>query len=50
MSWSCPHCEETFSRKDSMQRHMNNRHSNHGYFVPFNAMPFSTEKVLAISV
>ena len=23
---------------------MNNRHSNHGYFVPFNAMPFSTEK------
>ena len=23
---------------------MNNRPSNHGYFVPFNAMPFSTEK------
>ena len=44
MSWSCPHCEKFFSRKDSMQRHMNNRHSNHGYFVPFNAMPFSTEK------
>ena len=43
MSWSCPTCEKSFSRKDSMQRHMN-RHSNPGYFVPFNAMPYSTEK------
>ena len=44
MSWSCPHCEKTFSRKDNMQRRVNNRHSNTGYFVPFNAMLFSTEK------
>ena len=30
MSLSCPHCEKTFSRKDNMQRHVNNRHSNTG--------------------
>ena len=28
MSWSCPVCEKSFSRKDSMQRHMSNKHSN----------------------
>ena len=44
ISWSCPTCEKSFSRKDSMQGHMDNRHSNPGYFVPFNAMPYSTEK------
>ena len=44
MSWSCPHCKKSFSRKDSMQRHMNDRHSNPGYFVPFNVMPYSTGK------
>ena len=43
MSWSCRHCEKTVSRKDNMQRHMNNRHSNHSYFVPFNAIAYSTE-------
>ena len=44
MSWSCRTCEKSFSRKDSMQRHMNNRHSNPSYIVPFNAMPYSTGK------
>ena len=44
MSWSCPHCETSFGRKDSMKRHINNRHSNLDHFTPFNAMPYSTEK------
>ena len=44
MSWSCPHCGTSFSRKDSMKRHINNRHSNLDHFTPFNAMPYSTEK------
>ena len=26
MSWSCPVCQKDFSRKDSMQRHMNRKH------------------------
>ena len=41
MSWSCPHFEKSFSRKDSMKRHINNRHSNPGHFTPFNAMHYS---------
>ena len=44
MSWSCPHCEKSFSRKDSMKRHINNRHSNPGHFTPFNAMHYSAER------
>ena len=41
MSWSCPVCQKVFSRKDSMQRHMNGKHSNSG-FAP--AIPMSQEK------
>ena len=44
MSWSCPHCETSFSRKDSMKRHIENRHSSRDHFTPFNAMSYSTEK------
>ena len=44
MSWSCPHCEISFSRKDSMKRHINNRHSNPGHFTLFNAMHYSAER------
>ena len=48
MSWSCPHCGTLWScphcGKDSMKRHINNRHSNLDHFTPFNAMPYSTEK------
>ena len=43
MSWSCPHCEKSFSRKDSMQRHINYKYSNPD-FAPFNAMHYPTEK------
>ena len=43
MSWSCPHCEKSFSRKDSMQRHINNKHSNPD-FAQFNAMHHPTGK------
>ena len=39
MSGSCPHCEKSFSRKDSMKRH-----SNPCHFTPFNAMHYSTKK------
>ena len=44
MSWSCPHCEKSFSRKDSMKRHINNRHSNPGHFTPFNATHYPAER------
>ena len=44
MSWSCPHCEKSLSGKDSMKRHINNRHSNPGHFTPFNAMHYSAER------
>ena len=42
MSWSCPHCEKSFIRKDSMKRHINNGHSSLGHFTPF--IPMSQEK------
>ena len=44
MSWSCPHCEKSFSRIDSMKRHINNRHSNPGHFTPFNATYYPAER------
>ena len=31
MSWSCPVCQKDYSRKDSMQRHMNRKHSNSSF-------------------
>ena len=43
MSFACPHCEKSFSRKDSMKRHINNRHSNPGHFTPFYVTHYSTE-------
>ena len=44
MSWCCPHCEKSFSRKDSMKRHTNNRHCSLGHFTLFNAMHYSAER------
>ena len=44
MSFACPHCEKSFSRKDSKKKHINNRHSNPGHFTPFHATHYSTEK------
>ena len=41
MSWSCPVCQKGLSRKDSMQRHMNRKHSNSN-FAP--VIPMSQEK------
>ena len=41
MSWSCPRCEKSFSRKDSMKRHMNSKHSDSN-FAPI--IPMSQEK------
>ena len=41
MSWSCPVCQKDFSRKDSMQRHVNRKHSNSN-FAP--VIPMSQEK------
>ena len=41
MSWSCPHCETSFSRKDNLQRHMNRKHSNSN-FAP--VIPMSQER------
>ena len=44
MSWSCPVCKNNFSRKDNMQRHMSQKHSESPSFTPFRALPFSVEK------
>ena len=44
MTSSCPHCEKSFTRKDSMKRQINNGHGNPGHFTPFNVMPYSSEK------
>ena len=44
MSWSCSVCQEKFSRKDSMRRHMSHKHSESRSFTPFKAVPFSPEK------
>ena len=44
MSFACLHCEKSLSRKDSMKRHINNRHSNPGHLTPFYATHYSTEK------
>ena len=41
MSWSCPHCETSFSRKDNLQRHMNRKHTNSN-FAP--VIPMSQER------
>ena len=43
MNWSCPVCENNFSRKDNMQRHMSSKHNNPG-FTPFGGMFNSREK------
>ena len=43
MNSFCPVCEKTFSRKDGMQRHMTNKHSN-PTSTPFKAIPISTQK------
>ena len=43
MSWSCPVCQKTFSRKDSMQGHMSSKHGTSG-FAPFPAKSISREK------
>ena len=40
MSWFCSVCEKSFSRKDSMQRHVMSKHSNVG-LTPFQTVPFS---------
>ena len=41
MSWSCPHCETSFGRKDNLQSHMNRKHSNSN-FAP--VIPMSQER------
>ena len=40
MSWFCSVCEKSFSRKDSMQRHVMSKHHNVG-LTPFQTVPFS---------
>ena len=43
MSWFCYFCKKSFSRKDSLQRHVMSKHRNAG-LTSFTAMPFSPEK------
>ena len=40
MSWFCSVCEKSFSRKDSMQRHVMSEHRNVG-LTRFQTVPFS---------
>ena len=44
MSWTCSVCQEKFSRKGGMRRHMSHKHSESRSFTPFKAVPFSPEK------
>ena len=44
MSWPCPICEKSFSRKDSMQRHMTNKHGNPVFSPAMSSVQNSTEK------
>ena len=44
MSWTCSVCQEEFSRKDSMRRHMSRKHSELRSFPPFKAAPFCPDK------
>ena len=38
MSWLCSVCRKSFSRKDSMQRHVMSKHRNAG-ITPFQTVP-----------
>ena len=43
MSWPCSVCEKSFSKKDSMQRRMSNKHGNLPVFSPMYSVLNSTE-------
>ena len=43
MSWFCPVWEKSFSRKDSMQRHVMSKHRNAG-LTPFQTVPMFSQK------
>ena len=43
MSWFCSVCEKSFSRKDSMQRHVMSKHRNAG-LTPFQTVPVFSQK------
>ena len=43
MSWFCSVCEKSFSRKDSMQRHVMSKHHNVG-LTPFQTVPIFSQK------
>ena len=43
MSWFCSVCEKSFSRKDSMQRHVLSTHRNAG-LTPFQTVPMFSQK------
>ena len=43
MSWFCSVCEKSFSRKDSMQRHVMSKHRNAG-LTPFQTVPMFSLK------
>ena len=45
MSWFCSVCEKSFSRKDSMQRHVMSKHHNVG-LTPFQTVPFPLERIV----
>ena len=43
MSWFCSVSEKSFSRKDSMQRHVMSKHRNAG-LTPFQTVPIFSQK------
>ena len=43
MSWLCSVCQESFSRKNSMQRHVMSKHRKAG-LTPFQAFPMFSQK------
>ena len=45
MSWFCSVCEKSFSRKDSMQRHVMSKHRNAGPMItPIQTVPMFSQK------
>ena len=44
MSWFCFVCENFFSRKDSMQRHVMSKHRRNAGLIPFQIVPMFSQK------
>ena len=44
MSWFCSFCDQSFSRKYNMQRHLISKHRNTGLVTSIHTVPMSSQK------